>query len=418
MEINRKQVARHEKSGGFCRIMERDRIRKFIFCDIDEAKKTIRHYGTMVKSVMVDRPLRIPIPAPRVDCVKICSQRKIFEHPLEEKLNVLDHYLFLIHGFKAIVYAKLRYREEYVTKYFANCAGSFIEQEQQSAFCLIELFLENSRWAVDVINSCHSFDDMKDQQARVESLGRFAESIGVGEAVVKGRYTVILEPQLAGAVIHETVGHISEADNALRSATLKRDFQIGNQVGSPILCIVDDSALPGLPGSYVYDDEGVAGSRTTLISEGRVVGKLHTLRTAQLFETDSTGNARAVDFRSEPIVRCSNTLVLPGETAMNTMIDSIRDGLYLRGVRGGRTFGDWFIYQVGGGFRITNGRIATPIRNLRIRGRVLEFLRNIVGVGNLLPQLHSPFCLKKGQAWLPVWSGSPALKVENVPIEV
>jgi|GEM_PF-2688256 len=409
-----------EKMGGFCRIMASGGVSKFVFSDPEWGRRMIaQHRITIGNNHSIDGQHQpIPIPPPRVYRVRLRGERWMSERPLEEKIHVLGEYLTLACSFRVVAYAKLQYREEYVRKYFANNFGSFIEQEQQSAFCLIELFLHNSQWVIDVLNGFQSFDGVMGQHARIESLGRFAESTSLGIPVAKGRYTVILDPQLAGAVIHETVAHLSEADNSLRSARVRGSFQIGSRVALPLLSVIDDPTLPDLPGSYAYDDEGVAASRTKLIWEGRVVGKLHSLATAQLFETKSTGNARAVDFTSEPIVRSSNTLVLPGKRTVEEIIESVRDGLYLRGIRGGMTFGDRFVYRVCGGNCITNGRIAKPIGNLSIRGDILEFLWNIVDVGNLPPSLHSPFCVKKGQGWLPVWSGSPAMKVENVSIEV
>ena len=53
------------------------------------------------------------------------------------------------------------------------------------------------------------------------------------------RYTVVLDPQLAGAVIHETLIHLSEADNTSRSASVRQHFRIGNRLGANNFSVVD-----------------------------------------------------------------------------------------------------------------------------------------------------------------------------------
>ncbi|MGZ8709262.1 MAG: metallopeptidase TldD-related protein, partial [Thermoanaerobaculia bacterium] len=165
-----------------------------------------------------------------------------------------------------------------------------------------------------------------------------------------------------------------------------------------------------------FDDEGTPAERTMLIREGTMSGKLHNLRTARKAGVRSNGHGRASGFASEPIVRCSNTMVLPGSQSIEELIERVPRGVFVRGVGGGMTFGDTFSYRVCGGWNIENGRLTSPVSNLTIRGRVSDFLRNVTGIGDRVPPLGSPFCIKRGQAWMPVWNGSPALSVKGVTL--
>jgi len=401
------QLSSHEKTGGFCRIAGLRGMAHVAFTEPESAIKLVKRETRNASAVAGTSISAPPARVARVECPK--------QQPIEGRVKTLRENYALLSGFPAIKRASLYFRQERCHKLFANSAGTFLEQDQQWDFCLLSVLVENGQWAVEVLSAADGV--LQDEQFHIEQLGRWTESLRSATMPSKGRYTVILEPQLAGAVIHETVGHLSEADNTTRSRSVQQHFSIGSRVGADNFSVVDDASLPGLPGSYAFDDEGVPGGRTTLVREGIVAAKLHTLRTAAEGSAEPTGSARAADFACEPIVRCSNTLVLPGDQTTEELIESVADGLYLRGVGGGRTYGDTFVYSACGGNRIRDGRLAEPVGNITIRAQVTDFLSNITGIGSHMPRFSSPFCIKKGQPWMPVWSGSPALRVANVPLE-
>lgn len=400
------------KVGGVCRTFGTHATGQYVFSDPAQAPTLLRDGRRSLSLAGKRRPVA-PLPAP--DACTVCLPGALTARLDERMLPVLRHYVDLARGFRAVSHVALYCRLERCHKYFANSLGRYIEQAQQSLLCVLSLTV-GAQSAIEVMSTVDG--PLLEDDARVEALGRFAETLTGARPVVKGRYTVVLDPQLAGAVVHETVGHVSEADNAPRSRSIRSHFRVGRRVAPPGLTVVDDATIPRRPGSYAFDDEGVAASRTTLIADGIVAGRLHSLTTARDARVAPTGNGRAADFGCEPIVRCSNTMVLPGPSSTDELIASTDEGLYLRGVRGGHTKGDAFSYAACGGWRIRRGRLAEPIGNLTMRGGVPEFLGGITGVGDTLPPFSSPFCLKQGQPWLPVWSASPALKVTGVRLEV
>src|SRR4030043_1025619 len=101
---------------------------------------------------------------------------------------------------------------------------------------------------------------------------------------------------------------------------------LGKEFGNAILNIVDSAAVPGLRGSYKYDDEGVPATKTSLISEGKLVGRLHSRETAAKMKEEPTGNARAVSYRYPPIVRMTNTYIEPGAATFGDLIGDIKEG--------------------------------------------------------------------------------------------
>ncbi|HCI85373.1 MAG TPA: hypothetical protein DHV68_00875, partial [Dehalococcoidia bacterium] len=73
--------------------------------------------------------------------------------------------------------------------------------------------------------------------------------------------------------------------------------------GGKHLNFTDGAAIPELRGSFKYDDEGTSATRTALVREGELVGRLHSRETAAKLGEQPTGNARAIGYNFPPIVR-------------------------------------------------------------------------------------------------------------------
>ncbi|MDD5591037.1 MAG: TldD/PmbA family protein, partial [Dehalococcoidales bacterium] len=183
--------------------------------------------------------------------------------------------------------------------------------------------------------------------------------------------------------------------------------------GSPELNIVDTATIPGLRGSYSYDDEGVPATKTYLISEGKLVGRLHSRETAAKMKEQPTGNARAVSYRYPPIVRMTNTFIEPGAATFGDLIGEVKDGLYVKNWYGGTTSMEMFTFASGEAYRIRNGKIAEQVRPVTLTGNVFKTLKNIDGIGNDLDMNQGGGCGKDGQVPLPVSNGSPHIRIRH-----
>ena len=101
-----------------------------------------------------------------------------------------------------------------------------------------------------------------------------------------GIYTVVLNPTMTGVFAHEAFGHLSESDFVYENDRMKELMVLGNRFGPEGLNIVDDGTFPGQLGTIRYDDEGVPASKTYLIREGVLVGRLHSRETAARMNED------------------------------------------------------------------------------------------------------------------------------------
>jgi TldD protein len=225
-----------------------------------------------------------------------------------------------------------------------------------------------------------------------------------------GKSPVVLGPDVVGVFVHEAFGHLAEADLALSGGVLMNN--LGKKIGSDVVTFYDDGTINGAFGSFKYDDEGVPAQKTLLINDGVVTGLMHNRETAQKFGVEPTGNARAEDFRVEPIIRMRNTFMAPRDHSFEELVEGIPSGYYFKSFRGGQASLDG-TFQVGiqEGYEIVNGEIGDPVRNASISGSTLETLLMVDAVGKDF-ELSSGRCGKGQTAF--IGDGGPHIRVKEV----
>jgi TldD protein len=232
-----------------------------------------------------------------------------------------------------------------------------------------------------------------------------------------GKYPVIINPRLAGVFAHEAFGHLSESDFVYESERMKELMVLGKRFGPDILDIVDDGTIPGLRGTHKYDDEGVKTRKNYLIKGGILVGRLHSRETAAKMGEQPTGNARAIGYQHQPIVRMTNTYIDKAGASFEDMRRDVKLGLYALDMVGGQTSMELFTFSAAYGYMIRDGEIAELVRDVVLTGNVFETLMNIDMIGNTVewPPAGGG-CGKGGQSPLPVGLGGPYLRIQNVVV--
>lgn len=231
-------------------------------------------------------------------------------------------------------------------------------------------------------------------------------------AAPAGRMTVVTDPELTGVFAHEAVGHASEGD-LVASGESCLAGKLGQRIGSRLVTIVDDGTVPKSFGSMPYDDHGVPQRRRVLVDRGVVAGYMTDRVAGAKLKLPSSGSARAEDYGSRPLVRMSNTFVEPGEISFEELLEDVKDGVYAVGSRGGQVDTAKGSFQFGAqeAYRIRNGEIAGPLRDVSLTGFTLETLANIDGVSKEFAFGDPGYC-GKGQ-YVPVGDGGPHLRMQN-----
>jgi len=356
----------------------------------------------------------LPVADPVVDTVIPRLKRDVTKMSLAVKKEILDAYNEIMLTVPKIQSTRINYQDGRRRTIFANSEGSYIEQiKPDLTLQLVAVARDGSdvQQARLSLGSNGEFSEIENLHAKVRELAERAVALLAAPPVKGGEYTVVLDPILAGVFVHEAFGHLSEADFVYQNESLKQIMVLGRRFGRRHLNIVDDASIPGLRGSYKYDDEGTPSSRTYLIREGILEGRLHSRETAARMGEKPTGNARAVSYLFPPIVRMSNTFIEPGEASFEELLSEIKEGIYVKNWYGGTTSLEMFTFSGGEAYMIRQGKLAELLRPVVLTGNVFYTLENIDAIGRDLQMNQGGGCGKGEQVPLPVSDGSPHIRL-------
>lgn len=353
---------------------------------------------------------------PHVDVVPAHIVNDPARVTLEDKKRLMDHYNDLVWSVDGINSADIVYGDNSRKTFFGSSEGSYIEQQQVHVISRISA---QARDGSDVqqagfsLGSQGDYSVVQDLDDQVVEAAKRAVALLSAKALDGSERTVILDPVLAGVFVHEAFGHLSEGDNVYENDKLKEIMYMGRKFGGTHLNFTDGAAIPGLRGSFKYDDEGTPAARTALVREGELVGRLHSRETAAKLGEKPTGNARAIGYNFPPIVRMTNTIIEPGTATLDDLLEGVDDGVYVRNWYGGMTQHEMFTFSSGEAYMIRNGEIQEAVRPVMLTGNLFETLKNLDGVGNDLDMNQGGGCGKGGQMPLPVSNGSPHIRIRN-----
>jgi TldD protein len=229
-----------------------------------------------------------------------------------------------------------------------------------------------------------------------------------------GRYTVVLDPAAAGALVHRAIAHLA------RPALPGVDpdvLPMGTRIGPQCLSVGDDPTAEGLRASIVCDDEGTVARRTPIVQNGVVVGHLHNRETAAASGQAPTGHARAGALRGAPHPRASNTYLAQGTGTFDELISGIGNGLYVADTLSIRAEGDQIGLRAGSACLIRNGRLAGAVKGVQIGAGVLSLFGRVDAVAaDFVWGSHGAVCRDGSAGLVPVTTGAPHIRLVDVAV--
>jgi predicted Zn-dependent protease len=193
---------------------------------------------------------------------------------------------------------------------------------------------------------------------------------------------------------------------------------MGQQIAAKGVTVLDDGTIPDRRGSITVDDEGTPSAKNTLIEDGVLVGYMQDRQNARLMGVAPTGNGRRESFAHAPMPRMTNTYMLAGDAAPESLVADLKDGIYAVGFGGGQvdiTNGK-FVFSCTEAYRVKNGMVGAPVKGATLIGDGATALKQIRGIGNDLaldPGIGN--CGKAGQ-WVPVGVGQPSLLIGGLTV--
>ncbi len=340
--------------------------------------------------------------------------------PCADKRACLESYLPVVSDNPKLSYHRLLYMDRYLELHFSSSKGAELAYDKQYAAIVCRFVIAKDGLPAygQYVRMGERFDQLKDGQAdctkKIDSIYAYAMD---AVPVKAGVYPCILSPLAAGIFAHESFGHKSEADFMVGDETMLKEWELGKQVGSSILSIVDDGTIGG-NGYTPFDDEGTSARCNYLIRDGKLVGRLHSAMTAADLNESVTGNARAVSFLYEPIVRMTTTYIAPGSLSKEALFSGIKEGVFIDDVNHGSGMST-FTLAPATAYMIRDGKLAEPIKVSVISGSVMHTLSKIDGLSDTLTLLSFPTggCGKMEQYPLPVGFGGPFVRVSEMHVE-
>jgi len=262
------------------------------------------------------------------------------------------------------------------------------------------------------------FQDLGDFEADLlKTIAECQDYMLNSEAVERGKYTVIFAPEATGIFTHECFGHKSEADFMLGDEATRKEWALGKQVGSADLTICESGNIIG-SGFTPYDDEGNKATMTHLVKNGILAGRLHNAETAADLGEAVTGNARAMNFEHEPIVRMTTTYIDKGNMTQDELIASTPRGILMKTVTHGSGASTFTIAPIRC-YLVEDGKITKPVRVSVVTGNVFEALGDIDAISDTVEMcpMVGGGCGKNNQMPLSVGFGGPYIRVNNMEVQ-
>lgn len=348
------------------------------------------------------------------------AETDISKVPNKDKISLAEEYLPMLEEVPEIQLSKVFYIDNHTEKHIMSSKGTDVTFDTQNGCIVVKYVLSVNdlpqRGAENIYGL--RFEEMKGRQEKIRNtIRKDLEYARSAVPVVPGTYTCILSPMAAGVFAHESFGHKSESDFMIGDETMKREWALGSKVGSPILNIID-TGIPEGSGYVPFDDEGSKAKENYIIKEGILSGRLHSAYTAAALQESATGNARALNFEYEPIVRMTTTYIGSGHHTKDDLFAGVKNGIYIDDIIHGSGM-TIFTIAPSRAYMIRDGNIAEALKIAVISGNVMETLNEIDGLSDTVEIMSfgSGGCGKMEQYPLRVGFGGPYVRVNKIKVQ-
>ncbi|CEP77870.1 MAG: TldD/PmbA family protein [Defluviitoga tunisiensis] len=265
--------------------------------------------------------------------------------------------------------------------YFANTNGLYKNALFTNAGASISLA------AIDDQNSAMGFDFEVAQSARLIEIDRIVRNSvdlaisGLSAEVLRsGRYDIILSPVAAGMLISTLTTPLS-GENVYKGKSFLKD-RLGEKVANNVVNLIHDPMNGSAPLIASFDNEGTNTSRFNIIENGVLKSYLHSIYSANKFNTKPTGNSFAYIESPNPSIGTINMHLISNKTRKE--IINVPKALYVTNIMGLHTadpISGRFSVQISGRV-IENGEFVGSFRGMTLAGTLQELLNNLESVGS------------------------------------
>jgi TldD protein len=379
----------------------------------DLTKKGIRQAAKIAFKVAKASSKHVPTPAKLAPAKAYKTSYKakvkvdLEDVAFEDKLKQIITWEKKLYTSKKIVRGIAEYTGIKIQKVFANSEGARISFSNSVAWASLKA--DSKRGDVTqfydrIIGHSGGYEIFRknDMEKIVSEVGRKAESLLKAKACkTENDATVILDNDYAALLVHEIVGHPSEADRVLGreaawAGTTWWAGKIGEKIGSDHLTASDDPTINGTLGYYLYDDEGVKAERKVLIEKGVLKGHMQSRETAAVFGVKPNAGMRAITFEYIPLIRMSNTFFGEGDWKKEELIEETKHGYLISCMRHPSIDDKRYNWTISAqeAYEIKKGELTTHLRDVALTSIAPKFFKSMNAFTKRIEVLPLPGCGK------------------------
>jgi PmbA protein len=198
--------------------------------------------------------------------------------------------------------------------------------------------------------------------------------------VTTQRVPIVFAPEIARSLI-SNIFEAANGDSIYRGASFWAD-QLGQQVASANVTVIDDGTMPGLFGTAPFDGEGLPTRRTVIVEKGVLKNYLLNTYTGRKLNMQSTGNASR-GLAGTPGIGAGNLFLQKGTVTPQQLLGDVKSGFYVTELMGfgvNMVTGDYS--RGAAGLWIENGELSFAVEEVTIAGNLKEMLNNITAIAD------------------------------------
>lgn len=201
-----------------------------------------------------------------------------------------------------------------------------------------------------------------------KALSRALDRLGQ-EKIASGKMPMIVENRMAGSMLRPVISALN--GYAIQQ---KQSFLIGmkgHRIGSDLMHITDDPFIISGRGSRVFDGEGMACAKRTVVEKGILRTYYIDTYYGRKLEMEATTGSTA------------NLVLQPGEKDLDGLLADIARGILVTGFNGGNSNGATGDFSYGiEGFLVEKGALVRPVAEMNITGNFKLLWNNLVALGS------------------------------------
>lgn len=380
--------------------------------DVNKKLKIMKKGLEKDKNIFTDLYVNVQVKEKDRTC---CFYREeICGRNTKEKEEIVKKIRESIENIEEVDNCEICYRINHEKKKFTNSIGSCKIYDYKVCGIMVGYMLKKNKY--QGMYRAYGIDSIQCMINNIKvQINKDIEFSSKAIKIPSGRYTCVFSPEVTGMLVHECLGHFSEADNAC-SKREKDRWIVGKKIGKEFLNVVDDGNVKG-SGYIPFDDEGVKARKTFIVKNGIINNYLTDIKSGIENDLELTGNGRAKSNKYNPIVRMTTTYMMGGKHTVDQILHSIDYGIYIEENLGAVIEKNVHL-KVGRAYIIRNGKIKEPVIINEIIGKPFELISNIDMASNNIKMCNDVFggCGKKDQTQLRVSYGGPYIRIKNVEI--